>query len=62
MGSLDQPTGTGVQRKIALEDITGKTPAQIVSYFNDNLGNKGWRVIQILEVGGNRYVLGEKEV
>ena len=62
MGSLDQPTGSTVKRKIAIEDVTTYTPAQIVTYYNNNLGDKGWRIIQVLTIGSNRYVVAEKEI
>lgn len=61
MGTLDQPDGAVVRRKIQLEDITGKTPVQIESVYNNNYGQKGWKIIQILEVGSKRYILAEKE-
>ena len=62
MGSLDQPAGSVVKRKIHFQDVTAYTPAQIQTYFNDNLGDKGWRVIQIVVIGSNKYLLAEKEV
>jgi len=62
MGSLDTSTGSRVKRKIAIQDVTQYTPSQIVTYFNNNLGDKGWRIVQILVIGNNRYIVAEKEV
>jgi len=62
MGTLDQPTGAVVQRNIAFVNVTGYTPTQIENVYNTNYGNKGWRIIQVLEVGTNRYVIAEKEL
>ena len=45
MGTLDSNTGSSVKKKIAIQDVTAYTPAQIVNYFNTNLGDKGWRFI-----------------
>jgi len=59
-GTLD-PQSNNVKRKIAIEDVTGYTPTQLENYYNNNLGDKGWRIIQILEIGSNRFVLAEKE-
>ena len=61
MGSLDQPTGTAVKRKIAVVDLTGLTAAQIVSQYNSNYGQNGWRVIQIFAIANKNYLLAEKE-
>jgi hypothetical protein len=61
MGSLDQPQGSVVKRKIAFVNVTGYTPTQIENAYNTNYGAKGWRIIQVLEVGSNRYVVAEKE-
>jgi hypothetical protein len=62
MGSLDQVTGSGVKRKIAVVNITGNTPAQIETAFNTNYGNKGWRIVQVIVIGANTYMLAEKEI
>jgi hypothetical protein len=61
MGSLDQPTGSIVSRKIKFVDVTGYTPTQIENAYNNNYGNIGWRIIQALEIGSNRYLIAEKE-
>ena len=61
MGTLDNPTGTNVVRKIKLIDTTGYTPAQLEDAYNNNYGAKGWRIIQIVALGSKSYVLAEKE-
>lgn len=61
MGSLDNTSGSSVNRKIQLVDVTAYNPAQIVTYFNDNYGNKGWEVKQVVVIGSNKYLLAEKE-
>lgn len=60
MGSLDQPVGA-VKRKIAIVNITGNTPTQIENTFNNNYGNLGWRITQIVVIGANTYLLAERE-
>ena len=62
MGTLDQPTGSTVKRQIEVVDLTGKTAAQIKSAFNDNYGAKGWRIVQIIVLGGAPYLIAEREV
>jgi hypothetical protein len=62
MGTLDKPQGTSVSRKIKFVDVSGYTPTQIENAYNDNYGTKGWRIIQVLEVGSSRYIVAEKEV
>jgi hypothetical protein len=61
VGTLDQPTGSNVSRKIKFVDVTGYTPAQIETAYNNNYGTKGWHIIQALEIGSNRYIIAEKE-
>lgn len=61
MGSLDRPAGSNVKRTIKIVDVTGKNATQIENAFNNNWGNIGWRIIQILEIGSGRYILAEKE-
>ena len=61
MGSLDQSIGSGVKRKIKIVNITGNTPAQIETAFNNNWGNLGWRIVQIVVIGANTYIVAEKE-
>ena len=61
MGSLDLPQGTTTKRKIKIQDVTAYNPAQIETYFNDNIGVNGWRIIQILIIGTNKYIIAEKE-
>ena len=62
MGSLDQVQGSGIKRKIKFIDVTGKTPAQLEGYYNGNYGDKGWRIIQMLEYNSKLWVVAEKEV
>jgi len=62
MGTLDNPTGSVVGRKIKFVDVSGYTPSQIENAYNDNYGTKGWRIIQVLEVGTKRYIVAEKEL
>ena len=62
MGSLDQPTGSNVARKIKLIDTTGYTISQLETAYNDTYGVKGWRFIQIVQIGSKNYVLAEKEL
>jgi len=61
MGTLDNTEGAQVNRKITLIDVTPYTPAQIETYFNDNYGNKGWEVKQVVVIGTNKYLLTEKQ-
>jgi len=63
MGSLDQPTGSTVKRKVKLVDVTGKNAAQIETFYNSDTGpgSQGWRIIQFLEIGSNRFIVAEKE-
>lgn len=62
MGSLDQSKGASVKRKIALVDVTAYNAKQLGNYYNSNLGDKGWRIIQIVSIGSSRFVLAEKEI
>ena len=59
MGTLD--TGGGVKRKIKIIDLTGLTVAQVETAFNDNYGQKGWRIVQVYKFGAKDYLIGEKE-
>lgn len=61
-GSLDQPQGSTVKRKIDLVNVTGKTAAQIVTFYNDGPGKEGWRIIQVIDIGANRFIVAEKEL
>ena len=61
MGTLDQPTESNVVRKIKFVDVTGYTPTQVESVYNNNYGARGWRIIQVLEIANKRYVIAEKE-
>ena len=60
MGSLDQES-SNVKRKIKIVNVTGNTPSQIETVFNDNWGNIGWRIVQIITLGANTYILAEKQ-
>jgi len=62
MGSLDQPEGSAVKREIDLVDVTGKTAAQIITFYNDGPGKNGWRIIQVLEIGSSRFIVAEREL
>lgn len=62
MGSLDQPSGSKVQRKIKLVDVTGKTASQIETFYNNGPGKEGWRIIQVLEIGSSRFIIAEREI
>lgn len=61
MGTLDKTSGS-VKRQIKIVDLDGLTPAQIESSFNTNFGLKGWRIIQVVVLGGKNYLVAEKEV
>lgn len=61
MGSLDQTKGSGVKRKIKIVNVTGNTPAQIETAFNDTWGSKGWRIVQVFTIGVNTFLLADKE-
>lgn len=50
------------KKEIKIVDVSGKTAAQIETAFNDNYGNKGWKIIQIVVLGGTPYVLAEREL
>ena len=58
MGTLDE---ANVKRKIAVVDLTGLTAAQIVSQYNSDYGQKGWRIVQVFPIGNKNYILAEKE-
>lgn len=60
MGTLDA-NGSDVKRKIKIVDLTGLTPAQIENSFNNNYGQNGWRIVQVVKVGNKDYLIGEKE-
>lgn len=61
MGTLDNPTGSSVLRKIKMIDTTGYTISQLETAYNTNYGAQGWRIIQIVTVGSKTYILAEKE-
>lgn len=48
--------------KIKVVDITGNTAAQIEAAFNNNWGNKGWRIKQVVVIGTKQYLVAEKEI
>lgn len=62
MGTLDNSTGSGTKRKIAFVDVTAYTASQLENYYNANYGDKGWRIVQVVTIGTNRYILAEKEI
>ena len=62
MGTLDQTSGSTSKRQIKIVDLTGLTPSQIESSYNTNFGIKGWRIIQIVALGGKNYLIAEKEI
>lgn len=62
MGSLNKPSGSTVKRKIALVDVTGKTATEIEDTYNNNFGLKGWRIIEIKDIGSSRFIIAEKEL
>jgi len=49
------------KRKIKLVDLTGLNAAQIESSYNNNYGQKGWRIVQVFAIGNKNYILAEKE-
>jgi len=61
MGSLDQPQGASVKRKIKIIDLTGMTAVQIESDYNTNYGQKGWRIVQVFAIGNKNYIMAERE-
>jgi hypothetical protein len=61
MGSLDQPTGTSVSRYIKFVDVTGYTPDQIETVYNNQYGKNGWRIIQVIVIASKIYLVAEKE-
>ena len=61
MGTLDQSTGTTVKRKIKFIDVSGYTPTQLENYYNNNYGDKGWRIIQMLDYSSKLWAVAEKE-
>jgi len=50
------------KREIKIVEITGSTVTQIETSYNTNFAKKGWRIIQIFEIGTKRYVLAEREI
>jgi len=61
-GSLGKKSGSGAKRKIALVDVTSKTPTEIEDAYNNNFGLKGWRIIQVINIGSSRFIIAEKEL
>ena len=60
-GIMSGTIENNTKRKIAVVDLTGLTAAQIVSQYNSNYGQNGWRIVQIVALGGKNYILAEKE-
>jgi hypothetical protein len=46
--------------KIKIVEVTQYTPEQIENYYNTNLYDKGWRIVQIFTAGTKRYILAER--
>ena len=61
MGTLDSQTGITTKRRIKIIDTTGYTIQQLEDAYNTNYADKGWRIVQIAQLGNNNYVLAEKE-
>ena len=61
MGTLDSATGVTTKRRIKIIDTTGYTIQQLEDAYNNNYADKGWRIVQIVALGGKNYVLAEKE-
>ena len=61
MGSLDQPTGTSVSRYIKFVDVSGYTPDQIETAYNNQYGKNGWRIIQVAQISNKIFLVAEKE-
>ena len=61
MGTLDQPEGSSVSRKIKFVDVTSYTPTQIENVYNNNYGARGWRLVQVIVIGTKTFILAEKE-
>ena len=62
MSSLGKKDGSAVQRKIKILNITGNTTTQMENAFNNTYGNRGWRIVQVVVVGANTYMIAEKEI
>ena len=60
-GSLNKPEGSDIKRKIALVNVTGKTPSQIETHYNSSYGVVGWRIHQVIVIGSSTFLLAEKE-
>ena len=61
MGTLD-PTASSVKRRIKIIDTTGYTIQQLEDVYNTNYAEKGWRIIQIVALGNENYLIAEREV
>lgn len=61
-GSLNKSEGSGIKRQIKIVNITGNTVTQMENAFNNNYGNKGWRIVQVIVIGANTYLIAEKEI
>lgn len=62
MGSLSLRQGSSVKRQIKILNITGNTTTQMENAFNNTYGVKGWRVVQVVVVGANTYMIAEREI
>jgi len=61
MGSLDGSAGN-IKRKIKFVDVTGMNPTQLENAYNNNYGDKGWKLIQFIEFNSKLWAVAEKEV
>ena len=57
-GSLDGST----KREIRLPNVTGFNTTQIENEFNNNWGPLGWRIVQVVVIGSNQFLLVEREI
>jgi hypothetical protein len=46
--------------KIKIVDVTAYTPTQIENYFNTNLYEQGWEIVQVIVIGTNKYILAKR--
>lgn len=61
MGTLDSASASTTKRRIKIIDTTGYTIQQLEDAYNNLYADKGWRIVQIVALGGKNYVLAEKE-
>jgi hypothetical protein len=61
MGTIDKAQSSTTRRRIKILDTTGYTIQQLEDAYNNLYADKGWRIIQIAQLGTKTYVLAEKE-